>query len=294
MNAPVDFARYLPPTPGAEPWGVAVTAGGAIRSPRGGPYPPSRHPADHAFTWEHGRVLDAWQIIFIRRGRGRFESAATGPIAIEAGHALVIIPGIWHRYAPDPATGWDELWVEVQGATLARLSAAGVLTAAHACVNLRDPAATARTFAALHERLQQGGSGFDAVAAALGLQLVGLVHDSSRATPAGQAIDEAVHRAEQRLPADLGAPCRIPEIAVDLGFAYSYFRRAFKLRTGLSPLDYRLRLRLDRARRLLGTTTLKLEAIAEALGFSSPYHLSSAFKRAYGVSPRSWRQGARG
>lgn len=288
-----DFARYLPLVPGSEPWGLAVTAGGAIRSARGSSYPPRKHPADHAFTWEHGRVLDAWQVIFIRRGKGRFESQATGSLAVSAGDALVVFPGVWHRYAPDPATGWDELWVELQGSTLARLTATGALLPAQARVALRTPRAVAETFTALHRRLREPHAGFDAVAAALGLQLLARLHETSRAPLQNQPIDLAVHHAEQRLALDLGQPCPIPALAADLGFAYSYFRRAFKERIGLSPHDYRLRLRLDRARRLLGTTNHTLEVIAESLGFSSAYHLSGAFKKVYGLSPRLWRQRSR-
>lgn len=284
------FTRYLPSVPGAEPWGIAVTAGGASRTPRGAAYPPGRHPADHHLTWDHGRVLGAWQIVLIARGRGRFESAATGLQPLAAGTALILFPGTWHRYAPDPATGWDELWIELQGPTLARLCATGVLAPASAVVPLRTPTALARHLRAIHARLRRPTTGFDAVSAGLALQALGLLHETARPAPANTPIDRAIATAEQALAADLGAPCPIPGLAARLGFAESYFRRAFKTRTGLAPLDYRRRLRLDRARRLLGTTNLTLEVIAENLGFSSAFHLSTAFKRAFGQSPRAWRQ----
>jgi AraC-like DNA-binding protein len=48
--------------------------------------------------------------------------------------------------------------------------------------------------------------------------------------------------------------------------------------------------RLNRARRLLSSRGTKLESVAAAVGFSSAFHLSAAFKKAYGVSPGNWRK----
>jgi AraC-like DNA-binding protein len=75
-----------------------------------------------------------------------------------------------------------------------------------------------------------------------------------------------------------------------LGVSYSSFRRAFRKETGLSPWQYLMSVRLNRARRLLSSRGTKLESVAAAVGFSSAFHLSAAFKKAYGVSPGNWRK----
>jgi transcriptional regulator GlxA family with amidase domain len=62
----------------------------------------------------------------------------------------------------------------------------------------------------------------------------------------------------------------------------------------MAPRQYLMRLRLERAQRLIGTTPFTLEAIAEQLGFSSAFHLSAAFKKRFGVPPAVWRRGAGG
>jgi len=67
-------------------------------------------------------------------------------------------------------------------------------------------------------------------------------------------------------------------------------RRAFRAQTGFAPWQYVMHLRLTRARRLLASSDAKLDEVAARVGFSSGFHLSFAFKRAFGQSPDTWRQ----
>ena len=79
-------------------------------------------------------------------------------------------------------------------------------------------------------------------------------------------------------------------LAEKLGVGYSYFHRIFREQTGLSPWQYLLRSRLARASRIMTSSKETLASIAEMAGFGSAFHLSSAFKKIYGVSPDIWRK----
>src|SRR4051794_29902465 len=118
---PPDYFRYFAAGPDVERWGLGLTAAGFTSIPAGAAYPPKPHPTDHQFDWERGRVLEALQIVWISRGHGSFESRPTGKRAIEPGMAFAVVPKTWHRYRPDPATGWVESWIEVQGPMVAKL-----------------------------------------------------------------------------------------------------------------------------------------------------------------------------
>jgi two-component system response regulator YesN len=52
--------------------------------------------------------------------------------------------------------------------------------------------------------------------------------------------------------------------------------------------------RLAHAAQLLRDTGDSIKAIAAAVGYAHPNHFSSAFRRAYGVSPGRYREAARG
>jgi len=284
------FFRYLPTPPDASLWGLAVTAGGCHQQSPGMPYPPPGHPSDHRLTWNNGRVLGAWQIVLITAGRGRFESANQAEHAIDAGTALCLFPGVWHRYAPDPDTGWSEMWLELQGPILRNLQKSGVWTPAQPVSRPPRAAEATALISRILNRLRDS-PGFDAEISALALQVLALLAgEPHRNRDPESLIHRAVGRAETLLAAQLEDPPGMPALAHELGVAYSYFRREFKVRTGLAPKRYLLRLRLEKARRLLGNSPDSIKVIADRLGFSSAFHLSAAFKREFGVSPSAWRK----
>lgn len=69
-----------------------------------------------------------------------------------------------------------------------------------------------------------------------------------------------------------------------------HLRRVFKRETGLAPLGYLLRLRVEHAQSLLIHSTLSVTDIAHMSGFDDPYYFSRLFKKHTGVSPSEYRQ----
>jgi AraC-like DNA-binding protein len=290
MRPRPDYRRYLVNPPESQAWGIAVTGSGRQTCKAGSHYPPAGHPADHAFTWENGRVLGACQIVFIVEGRGHFESRATGLVKVGAGTALLVLPGAWHRYAPDPSTGWTELWIELQGSVPDALIRNGSLGTDNAVTKMDRALKLEELLDEIQVRLGGPSPGFDAETAALGLQILSMVVEAPRLKAPSRPITSFVTRAERRLMDSVDSPPTIPGLARELGVAYSYFRREFKRHTGMAPYQYVRRLRMEKARRMIGSSSESLQAISERLGFASPFHLSAAFKKQYGQSPDHWRR----
>ena len=73
------------------------------------------------------------------------------------------------------------------------------------------------------------------------------------------------------------------------GLSPTHFGRAFRAATGVPPHRYLQDLRMERARRLLETTTLSITQIALECGFEQSTSFATSFKKLVGVSPRVWR-----
>lgn len=288
-----DYFRYFPLNPAVRNWGIAVTAAGHTRIAPFSPYPPSRHPEDHQFDWGRGRVLEAVQIVLITQGRGEFEAGRGPPQPVEAGMAFVLLPKVWHRYRPDPASGWEESWIEVQGPIVDRLRASRVLT--KQSMLRRDAVAAGLDIAleAVHARARKLEAGFDPDLSAAALGVLAAWERAGQAAPSRSRMTAAIKEAERRLTERFREPVNVAELARSLGVAYSHFRRGFKEATGYSPWQYVLRLRLGFARRLLSSSDVTLDEAASQLGFGSGFHLSRAFKQMYGVAPDPWRRSLR-
>lgn len=69
-----------------------------------------------------------------------------------------------------------------------------------------------------------------------------------------------------------------------------YFRRLFKLHTGMTPNEYRTHMRLVHAEELLKYGEAPISEISERLGFTDSSYFVKIFKEKYGQTPLSYRK----
>lgn len=80
-------------------------------------------------------------------------------------------------------------------------------------------------------------------------------------------------------------------IAKKIGMSRAHLNRVFHKETGQTITDHIRALKIDEAKRLLGTTDLPLVRISEQLGFSSQHYFQTVFKLVAGVTPAGYRNG---
>lgn len=70
----------------------------------------------------------------------------------------------------------------------------------------------------------------------------------------------------------------------------AYLSRLFKKETGLSLSEYMLKIRMDKAQKLLIESDRKISSVAEVIGYSHFSHFAKMFKRVTGISPQEYRK----
>src|SRR4051812_38253085 len=85
-----NYYKYLPTSPEDEKWGLHVLNAGFNSVNPHDAYPAPNHPAHHYFSWENGRVLNEFQIIYISKGNGIFESENYPSTIINEGSILFL------------------------------------------------------------------------------------------------------------------------------------------------------------------------------------------------------------
>ena len=100
-----------------------------------------------------------------------------------------------------------------------------------------------------------------------------------------RALKAAIDYVGDNLQKDL----TLAEIAGAACMSPYHFSRLFKQSTGLTPHQYVIERRVQRAKELLGGTALSIAEIALLCGFANQSHLNRHFKRLLGVNPKSLR-----
>ncbi|MEK7412977.1 MAG: AraC family transcriptional regulator [Planctomycetota bacterium] len=97
-------------------------------------------------------------------------------------------------------------------------------------------------------------------------------------------------RAQHLLNEGLADGRGVSEAAHALRISPDRLRQVFRKAFGISPLNYLMQRRLDRARDLLASSGLPIQEIAETCGMPDAFYFARFFRRATGVTPTAWRQ----
>ena len=113
----------------------------------------------------------------------------------------------------------------------------------------------------------------------------------SAITPRSGPLDAARLRAIDHFIEDhIEEPMNLEQLSQLAGMSRYHFLRCFKKATGVSPLQYVIARRIDRARQMLREGRDSIAEIAYATGFSSQSHLNAMFKRHVGMTPGSFKR----
>lgn len=97
-------------------------------------------------------------------------------------------------------------------------------------------------------------------------------------------------RAKELMHSQMDQGLSIARIASECSLSRSHFSRAFKKNTGVSPRDWFLQVRLDKAKGLLRGSELTISQISLDCGFADQSHFTRVFTRMLGVTPFTWRR----
>ncbi|MFI5530702.1 AraC family transcriptional regulator [Kitasatospora sp. NPDC051853] len=101
--------------------------------------------------------------------------------------------------------------------------------------------------------------------------------------------DPVVGQALRLLHSDLARPWTVADLASAVGVSRAALARRFTDLVGEPPMAYLTTRRLALAADLLHDPTTTLASVAHQVGYSTPFALSTAFKRIHGVSPTEHR-----
>lgn len=102
--------------------------------------------------------------------------------------------------------------------------------------------------------------------------------------------EEAIHYMRENVRKRI----TLKEIADYVGFSSSHFSLLFQRKTGYSPLNYLIHLKIQEACHQLDFTDMKINQISMLVGFDDPFYFSRIFTKTMGNSPSDYRKKKKG
>lgn len=191
-----DFFKYLNPGEEDQNWGIYLNVAGRMHIPPGRlPYPSNDHPSDYFFTWDKGRILNDFQINYITRGSGIYETRE-GRYLIKPGSLLISKPGQWHRYKPVTGTGWVENYVGFDGSIPRNILGMEHSYALKPVMHIGNREEFIDTYHKIFEMVQEEKPGFQQVASGMIMKLLGyMVSLEKQKNFSGKRVERIIRNA---------------------------------------------------------------------------------------------------
>lgn len=232
-------------------------------------------------------VRDHYLIHFISSGKGRYEvNGKTYPLS--AGQGFIIYPGVRTYYQADSADPWTYHWVDFYGREADALMArCGFLFGEDLVFTAEDADGVCAYLAGAAEHFYKQDENSR-------LAAIGYLHLFLSLIARPRHKHGYVDMAVQFIQLHYAYPITVAEMADRTGLNRSYLCKIFKKSTGVSPQEYLLSFRINRAKCLLRETDLPIAEVAYSCGFKDFPHFSTQFKKREGMSPGQFRRAQNG
>ncbi|MET0378465.1 MAG: AraC family transcriptional regulator [Spongiibacteraceae bacterium] len=209
------------------------------------------------------------------------------PVVVKPGDLLILPPGIAHNYAASTSDPWSIFWVHYQGDLSAAFTEFLQLEQPLFSIGIQPHLiAEFETLLALRK---DGVTVTHFIRGACRLKALLTEFACATVHSAGsRSID--MDQLLQHMQRHLGSELDLDALAATANLSKFHFIRRFRERTGHTPIQHFIHMKMQHACQLLDGSDEPIKRIASAVGYSDPLYFSRLFKRVMGVSPQHYRE----
>lgn len=229
--------------------------------------------------------------IYCAQGSGWVEYDGGQHTVVEQRQLAVIPAGTPHRYGASADNPWSIYWFHLQGDHASQLIRFYGLDRGLLTLPLSAHAKMLEDFEQCYSLLVNKAYSLPVqihaantmrhLLSSIGISAGGSLQDKKRERYLEQALRYMTDR--------LADSVTLPDIARHTGLSKQHLIYLFNQETGCPPIEYFIRMKMQRASSLLDLTDLSIKEIAASVGFADPYYFSRLFKKFIGCSPTEYR-----
>ena len=232
-------------------------------------------------------VRDHYLIHFITKGKGIYK-VGDKIYHLSKGDAFLIWPNVITYYKADEQEPWSYMWVAFSGKQAKEYLQKANLNVCNLIFQYRDD-----NIKKYIKRLNNSNQ----LSIVKNFKLIGylylllgkIIEESLKLDNEKDIINNYVEEAIIFIKANYSRNITIYDIARYLSLNRSYLYKLFQQQLSISPKQYLINYRIDKACELMSYSELTISQISRSVGYSDPLMFSKIFKKYRGVSPKYYR-----
>jgi AraC-like DNA-binding protein len=234
-------------------------------------------------------VRDAYTILYLLHGRGVYAGPDGKRRDILPGVLLQRIPAETHTVLRSRDEDWVEFFLVLPSSLYAALRATWSIDPGRPVLRPGVSELMFTKLQAFMNNLRHGSGVSTAQVIAEAHMLLVMLFEADRELRQGSDEASLIRRAREVLSDSLDRRVDMPAVAAGLGVGYESFRKLFRRLVGVSPKEFRIRQRIDRAKHYLGSGRATVKGVAARLGYPDVASFAKQFRRVAGMAPAAFR-----
>ena len=227
------------------------------------------------------RILGLYAAICAESGSGFYYSDASGEVVVNEGDTIIIFPDIAHMYYSEEK--WVCKFVVWNGPEAAKLEMLGFLSRQNIVIpNSASIVIDANN--ALLEIINREDLASILMRKNIALDMILKLHQRLKADKKYRPTDISIEKSISYMRANYMKELSVSECAAYANLSETHFRRLFKARTGRSPKEFLISLKISKAKEMLSCGT-SIKKTAAFVGWNDVFYFMRIFKNTTGVSP---------
>lgn len=246
------------------------------------------------FNTNHQSLLNEidspdYMLIYCQNGKGHCETR-NDLHTIRENQFMLLSPDQFRRFQADPDNHWTVYWIRFSGEMANELKVALELQRFEKPTTLSCGHFVPEIWQKVYECLSDSFALENIGYANLNLHhLISQLVFLNKAHVNVQEDEDQLEQSIAFMKENLNRQLTVESIACEFNYSSSHYSTLFKQKTGLSPIDYFIRLRIQYACQLLNSSNLIIKEISQKIGYDDPFYFSRIFKKIIGKSPIEYK-----
>lgn len=240
---------------------------------------------DPRHYWEGRKGFHVIHVVISGRGTLKIGDEV---YSAHGGDIFYIPPDREIIYRADDTDPWEYRWVGFVG-TKAMVTLNETVLPRVICTALSQPEVLVERMSQIYECASQGNERGDLLALGhMYFFLAELLAECGAQGRNGDMAVEYVHQATEFIREHYAESISVDSICQWLNISRSYLYKLFRRYYGVSPSNYLIHFRLEKARELLNAQQYPVNEVAERVGFSDHPYFTKRFRMVYDMTPREY------